>query len=327
MATLLDDLAQTFSPSFTDELGLRIGSQRELVAQGLAVAGPLVTAALANKASTPSGATGVFDMLPLGSGSSVLQNLTGLIRSGGAAPSLLSTIFGTGAGAISGTIDRALNFKASKLLPFAAPIVLAMISKVVAERKLNASGVAQLLQTEANEAKRAGGENARIVSEALDAGRQASETLGKYSPEQWTTVRLAPVAAARMVMLADVSGPVGAVKEVGTTAKVISEAKKTAAPTSLLGLAYEKDLTVEEMDRFLTGRAPADALSTVRQAVDVVSKNNPSDAPSYKHFVEDVATKVAEASKEGGVLGIGGTRVSAQEQEALNKLRSAISPG
>jgi hypothetical protein len=327
MATMLEDLAQTFSPSFADDLGLKMGHKPDLVAKGLAVAGPLITAALASKASTPSGATGVFDMLPLGSGSSVLQNLTGLIRSGGAAPSLLSVIFGSGSGAVAGTLDRALNFKASKLLPFAAPIVLAMISKIVAQRKLNASGVAQLLESEAAAAKRAGSETAHIVSEALDAGRQASETLGKYSPEQWTAVRLAPVAAARMVMLADVSGPVGAVREVGTTAKVIAEAKKTAAPTSLLGLAYEKDLTVEEMDRFLTGRAPADALSTVRQAVDVVSKNSPLDAPSYKHFVEDVATKVAEAAKEGGTLGFGGMRVSEQEKEALNKLRDAISPG
>ncbi len=326
MTTILENLAQTFSPSFADDLGRAVGHKPDLVSKGLAVAGPLITAALASKTSMPGGATGVFDMLPKGGGSSVLQNLTGLIQGGGAAPSLLSSIFGHGAGAISGTLDRALNFKASKLLPFAAPLVLAMISKVAAERKLDASGVAKLLHTEAAEAKRAGGENARIVSEALDAGRQASETIGKYSPEQWTTVRLAPVAAARMVMLADVSGPMGAVKEVGTTAKVIAEAKKTAAPTSLLGLAYEKDLTVEEMDRFLTGRAPADALSTVRQAVDVVSKNNPSDVPSYKHFVEDVATKVAEAAKEGGILGIGGTRVSAPEQDALNKLRNAISP-
>jgi Bacterial protein of unknown function (DUF937) len=326
MATIPENLTQTFSPTFAEDLGLAIGYKPDLVSKGLAVAGPLLTAALANRASTPSGATGVFDMLPQGGGSSVLQNLSGLIRGGGAAPSLLSAIFGSGSGAISGTLDRALNFKASRLLAFAAPVVLAIISKVAAERKLNASGVAQLLETEAAEAKRSGGENARIASEALDAGRQASETIGKYSAEQWTAVRLAPVAAARMVMLADVSGPVGAVKEVGTTAKVIAEAKKTAAPTSLLGLAYEKDLTVEEMDRFLTGRAPADALTTVRQAVDVVSKNNPSDAPSYKHFVEDVATKVAEASKEGGFLGVGGTRVSAPEQEALNKLRNAISP-
>jgi hypothetical protein len=34
----------------------------------------------------------------------------------------------------------------------------------------------------------------------------------------------------------------------------------------------------------------------------------------------DAATRVAEASKEGGFLGIGGTRVSAQEQEAIDEI-------
>jgi hypothetical protein len=33
---------------------------------------------------------------------------------------------------------------------------------------------------------------------------------------------------------------------------------------------------------------------------------------------------VAEASKEGGFLGIGGTRVSAQEQQALDEIRAAV---
>jgi len=33
---------------------------------------------------------------------------------------------------------------------------------------------------------------------------------------------------------------------------------------------------------------------------------------------------VAEASKEGGFLGIGGTRVSAQEQQAIDEIRAAV---
>jgi hypothetical protein len=37
----------------------------------------------------------------------------------------------------------------------------------------------------------------------------------------------------------------------------------------------------------------------------------------------DVAVKTAEASKEGGFLGYGGRRVSKEEQEAIDAIRSA----
>jgi hypothetical protein len=33
---------------------------------------------------------------------------------------------------------------------------------------------------------------------------------------------------------------------------------------------------------------------------------------------------VAEASKEGGFLGIGGTRVSAEEQAAIDEIKAAV---
>jgi hypothetical protein len=37
-----------------------------------------------------------------------------------------------------------------------------------------------------------------------------------------------------------------------------------------------------------------------------------------------VATKVAEATKEGGFLGMGGTLVSPEEQVALDEIKSVV---
>jgi hypothetical protein len=37
-----------------------------------------------------------------------------------------------------------------------------------------------------------------------------------------------------------------------------------------------------------------------------------------------VSRKVAEASKEGGFLGIGGTRVSQQEEQAIGEITAAL---
>jgi hypothetical protein len=37
-----------------------------------------------------------------------------------------------------------------------------------------------------------------------------------------------------------------------------------------------------------------------------------------------ISKKVAEASKEGGILGIGGTRVSKEEEQAIAEISSAV---
>jgi hypothetical protein len=44
--------------------------------------------------------------------------------------------------------------------------------------------------------------------------------------------------------------------------------------------------------------------------------------PQYAQFLVRTATAVAESSKEGGFLGIGGTRVSSEEQAAIDQVRS-----
>src|SRR5262249_40348199 len=171
-------------------------------------------------------------------------------------------------------------------------------------------GISTLLSNEAASFQKAGGETASLVKSALDAGQRASDTKAKYSPVQWDTVRLAPVAAAHMVIMADKSGPVGAIKEISAATGAINDAAKAAAPSSLLGLAFDHDFTVDELTKFTKGRTPDDALATVRDAIASVEKNSPADAPIYKQLVTDVATKVANASKEGGILGFGGVAVS-----------------
>jgi hypothetical protein len=63
----------------------------------------------------------------------------------------------------------------------------------------------------------------------------------------------------------------------------------------------------------------------IRQAVDTVEqKATPEEAREYREFILRVADVVANASKEGGVLGIGGKPVSDEERAALDELRTTI---
>jgi hypothetical protein len=56
----------------------------------------------------------------------------------------------------------------------------------------------------------------------------------------------------------------------------------------------------------------------VREAARVVdARCDRGVAEGYKAWVREVAVEVARAAKEGSILGIGGTRVTPEEQRAL----------
>ena len=65
-------------------------------------------------------------------------------------------------------------------------------------------------------------------------------------------------------------------------------------------------------------------LGVIRNAVAVVQAKSPAEVQGYKTWLASVATKVSQASKEGGFLGIGGTLVSREEQDALKQLADVL---
>ena len=157
---------------------------------------------------------------------------------------------------------------------------------------------------------------------ALDAGRDAAATKAKYLPSQWSDVRLGAAAVAVRVMGASPSGFVGAAKEVAALTQTLSESRKDASPTSILNLAFETELGKDDYKKLPEG-GPA-LVGVAQRAMQAIVTNSPSDALAYGRLLVDAATRVAEASKEGGFFGIGGTRVSDQEQQAIDEIRAAV---
>jgi hypothetical protein len=54
------------------------------------------------------------------------------------------------------------------------------------------------------------------------------------------------------------------------------------------------------------------------------AKASPEEAREYKEWAMQIAESVAKAAKEGGFLGIGGTRVSEGEKEAFAQIADAL---
>src|SRR5262245_41321057 len=77
-----------------------------------------------------------------------------------------------------------------------------------------------------------------------------------------------------------------------------------------------------------TGSKPAEikarCIETLRQAGAVVDTKAPGDAAAFKGWLRQISEHVAEASKEGGCLGIGGVSVSEAEKATLTEISSAL---
>jgi hypothetical protein len=133
------------------------------------------------------------------------------------------------------------------------------------------------------------------------------------------------------VSLSDPSGPIGIAKEAMAVGKAIANSAGGDAPEVVKSLAESVKAGGgrPELPSVPIGD-PAktkDALiGTLKTAVDAVERKSPSEAPAYKSWLSSVATRVAEASKEGGFLGVGGVDVSPREEDALNKLADVLGP-
>jgi hypothetical protein len=319
----MESLTQSLTPDLMGQIGKATGLDLNQTTRGLGVVGPLITGALASRAATPDGLSGLMNALTQSGGAGPLGNISSMIAGGGAPASMMSSLFGSGLGAMSGTLDRALGFKVSPLLAMAAPFVIGQLSQRISAQKLDKDRLVKLLRDEHTAlAGRDDDATAGLVRKALDAGRDAAVTKAKYLPSQWNDIRLGAAAVAVRVMGASPSGFVGAAKEVAALSKTLAASRKDASPTSILNLAFETELGADDFKKLPEG-GPA-LVGVAQRAMQAIATNSPADVLPYGRLLVDAATCVAKASKEGGFLGIGGTRVSEQEQEAIDEIRAAV---
>lgn len=134
-----------------------------------------------------------------------------------------------------------------------------------------------------------------------------------FTEEEWNTLREGPPSAGMIVLI---SSKGGSFRETWALAKTFAEARKQHGESELLdALVADKPDT----PRFHTPEeAEAKGLELLRQAVALVQAKAPDDLDGYKHFVLEVAHRVAEAHKEHGQA------VSPEEQEAIGKIESAL---
>jgi hypothetical protein len=328
MSSLLGSFTQLMTPDTIGKLSRAVGVDSNQAQKGLDVIGPLVLGSLAKKSETVSGMDSIMKMLPDDAGTGLLGKV--LSAAGQAGPissaSLLSGVLGPGVSTIGKALGGRLGFDATPLLSLAAPAILSVISSTAKEQKLNSADIAKTLQSEhtANMAA-AKPEVQAVLTEAFQLSDKAEKLKGTFSDEQWRKIRLSPVAVTFYVVSASPSGVSGITKEVIAAGDAMKTLVTDALPTSLVDVAFGSFEGKLELEGGLDESSPRGSMLGVVQAASAAVKaKSPVDHKTFGDTLVALSRKVAEASKEGGFLGIGGTRVSQEEEQAIAEITAAV---
>jgi hypothetical protein len=152
-----------------------------------------------------------------------------------------------------------------------------------------------------------------------------------FSAAEWQLLGDVPLAACAAVAVAEPGS--GGEREVEAVIAGWREAAQQWGTTELVGLIarYLDPQTrpvAQEAEQALPSTAEAvldEVLGLCRQAAALLeTKATPEETEGYKQFTLHMATNVAKAAREGGLLGLGGERVSPNERRTLQSLADAL---
>src|SRR4051812_16340449 len=156
-----------------------------------------------------------------------------------------------------------------------------------------------------------------------------------FTSDEWTLLMQSVMAASLAVTMADPSGLWGVLKEGFASARSLVEAKLNPGADALVKAVVadfetgsSRTVARDGLQAKFSGAKPpeikAKCLDILRQVSTLLDAKAPSDAAGFKGWLRQVAQKVAEASTEGGFLGIGGVKVSDAEKATLTEMSSAL---
>jgi hypothetical protein len=144
-----------------------------------------------------------------------------------------------------------------------------------------------------------------------------------FNAEDWSTVADGPLYAGLRVIAAHRGGTL---RETLAMGRVYQEARAQHGTSPLLDELLKSPPAIDaEQVKAAGGDIGVVAGDHLRRAMQILESNaTAEETDAYKTFVMSVAQAVAAAHKEGGFLGIGGTRVSETEDQALDEISAAL---
>jgi hypothetical protein len=156
-----------------------------------------------------------------------------------------------------------------------------------------------------------------------------------FKPDEWTKILESTMLAGMAVSAAEPSGLWGALKEAFASSSALAAAKSNAGSNELIKAVVAdfetkegRSAVQEALRQHLAGAKPAEAvqrsLANLREVSTILNSKAPQDAAGFKTWLQAISKNVAEASSEGGFLGIGGVQVSDTEKATLADISKAL---
>lgn len=158
-------------------------------------------------------------------------------------------------------------------------------------------------------------------------------TKNDFTPADWNTLRNTQFLVGFATAMASPSG-LGTVKELFALSQGIIQNQSSDIPLIRdLTSAAEMQEAQNSLKQSLGGvqaKPTADdlrrrALEQAQSAIACLqAQASPQETDAYRRMLCGIAEKVANAAREGGFLGLGGTQVSKEERAFLDQLRTAL---
>lgn len=165
----------------------------------------------------------------------------------------------------------------------------------------------------------------------------------EFSEDEWFLLSSTPAMIGAAMSGAAPSGVIGTIKEMTASMRAsvqgLSDYPESELISALLEKAANWDEAKDKMNDYrekaktrLDAAAiksreelQAHVLAECAAAAKLVdAKCSTIEAKNYKEWAVKIANKVAVAAKEGGILGFGGERLSAEESELIAKIETAL---
>ena len=152
-----------------------------------------------------------------------------------------------------------------------------------------------------------------------------------FSTDEWELLLMAPISTGMYILLINWS-VMGFIKSAKALNDVISRTTKNSGNTELLNLIlrdYKDRELMEQLASDLYGsdleELKVDVLDIVKDAVSLLQeKATPAESSQIRQWIHDLALQTAQATKDGGFLGIGSVPLNEDESAFLADLSSVL---
>jgi hypothetical protein len=163
-------------------------------------------------------------------------------------------------------------------------------------------------------------------------GSETMSTKSDFTPAEWHLLVQAPGMAGMAVVTVAPSGPIGLFRELSAMGRIILSAGDSAPAGTLVSnlvadirAIAEGKVAAPPEEKIPPGALRERLLDACRAVVVLLATRVPADeAGAYKQWIVDITTQVAQAAKEGTLLGFGGTPVIPVERTLLHDIAHAL---